>query len=99
MSQYGVPETTTAEYPATIPGIPVSTGFATTTSTQIVQDPLAESTSQFGIPIATNDYQNIFPSNKFMLINKKFRHKAKFPPLESPDKIIFSGVKPNSSSQ
>ena len=55
MISYGVPETMTAEYPATTPGIPISTGFTTTTSSQIVQDPLGGVITSSAFP--TNNYE------------------------------------------
>jgi hypothetical protein len=61
MFPYGMPETTTSEYPATTPGNPVSTGF-TTTTTDLIQDPIVPSTLQMGTPISQNDLQYTLPS-------------------------------------
>ena len=56
-----MPETTTAEYPATTPGNPASTGF-TTTTTDLIQDPIVPSTLQMGTPISQTGLQYTLPS-------------------------------------
>ena len=61
MFPYGMPETTTAEYPATTPGNPASTGF-TTTTTDLIQDPIVPSTLQMGTPISQTGLQYTLPS-------------------------------------
>jgi hypothetical protein len=61
MFPYGMPETTTSEYPATTPGIPAANGF-TTTTTNLIQDPIVPSTLQMGTPISQQDLQYTLPS-------------------------------------
>ena len=71
MIQYGLPETTTAEYPATTPGITYSTGYDVSSSYQytLPQTEVQYQTTTAAVPQISYDYSNVLPAVDYQPVN------------------------------
>ena len=71
MIQYGVPETTISEYPATTPGISYTTGYETSSSYQytLPQEEVQYQTTTAAVPQTSYDYSNVLTTSDYQSVD------------------------------
>ena len=76
MIQYGLPETTTAEYQVATPGISYSTGYETSASYQyaLPQEEVQYQTTTAAVPQASYSYSNVLPAADYQSVDLGYQN-------------------------